>query len=130
MINIKIPADDKRTLIRTYLELLNIVNPNPDNKLTEGEVKLLTEFILLPEKYSYQRFSRYAKPLILKTLKEVWDWELSPINLNSKIYELVNKGYIWRDEDGVLYIKEYLIKSAKLLDSRKITIEFNDSKAN
>ncbi len=71
MINIKIPADDKRTLIRTYLELLNIVNPNPDNKLTEGEVKLLTEFILLPEKYSYQRFSRYAKPLILKTLKEV-----------------------------------------------------------
>jgi len=94
MININIPTNDKRTLIRVYLEILNIVNPVPENKLTEKEIKLLTEFILLPPKYSYQRFSRYAKPQVLKSLKELWDWDLTSLNLNTKIYELLNKGYI------------------------------------
>ena len=70
MININIPTDDTRTLIRVYLEILNIINPNPNNKLTDGEIKLLTEFLLLPEKFSYQRFSRYAKPVVVKNLKE------------------------------------------------------------
>ena len=130
MININIPTDDTRTLIRVYLEILNIINPNPNNKLTDGEIKLLTEFLLLPEKFSYQRFSRYAKPVVVKNLKEYWGWDLSPINLNSKIYGLLDKEFIWRDEDGVLYIKDYLLKSVKLLESNKITIEFNASKAN
>jgi len=70
MVNINIPSNDTRTLIKTYLKILNVVNPNDANILTEGEIKILTEFIILPDKYSYQRFSRYAKPLVLKNLHE------------------------------------------------------------
>lgn len=128
MITINLPKDDTRSLIAAYLEILNIVNSQSHTKLTDGEIKLLVEFLLLPEKYSYQRFSRYAKPTILKALKEVHDWELSTVNLNSKIYELVGKGYIWRDTDGVLYLKDFLIKSTKkLLEDKKILIKFDDS---
>jgi len=115
MINLNIPSKDPREALRIYLEILNIINPDTNTKLTEGEIKLLIEFILLPEKYSYQRFSRYAKPQVLKALEDVYAWKLTPINLNTKIYELVNKNYIWRDDDGVLYLKEYLIDSAKKL---------------
>lgn len=126
MIEINIPADDSRTVISRYLEILNIINTEPDKKLTDGEIRLLTEFILLPEKYSYQRFSRYAKPLVINNLKKYYDWDLRPINLNTKIYELVGKGYIWRDEDGVLYLKEFLIStSKKLIEFKKIGISFH-----
>jgi len=128
MVNINIPSNDTRTLIKTYLKILNVVNPNDANILTEGEIKILTEFIILPDKYSYQRFSRYAKPLVLKNLHEFQGWKVTPVNLNSKIYELLNKGYLWRDEDGVLYLKEFLIQGAKNLADSKIVIHFNDSK--
>lgn len=128
MITINLPRNDQRSLISTYLDILNIVNPEVNNKLTEGEVKLLTEFLILPEKYSYQRFSRYAKPVVLKNLEELYGWKLSGVNLNSKIYELVSKGYIWRDVDGVLYVKEFLLKSiSKLLEDNKIVINLNDN---
>lgn len=125
MININIPTDGKRSMISAYLEILNIVNPNPTSKLTEGEIRILIEFLLLPEKYSFQRFSRYAKPEVLENLKKYYTWDLTKLNLNSKIYELIDKGYIWRDTDGVLYIKEYLINSIKNLEDRKIMINFN-----
>lgn len=94
MININIPSDDKRSVISAYLEILNVVNPVPTSKLTEGEIKILSEFLLLPEKYSYQRFSRYAKPQVLANLKKFYTWDLTKLNLNSKIYELIDKGYI------------------------------------
>jgi len=117
MVQISIPTkeNDTRPLIHKYLEILNIVNPDSSKKLTDKEILVLAEFLLLPEKYSYQRFSRYAKPQVLSLLKTLYDWDLSVINLNTKIYELVSKGYIWRDTDGVLYLKEYLIKSIELL---------------
>lgn len=128
MININFKGDDTRSLICKFLDILGTVNPIKSNVLTEKEVLLLTEFLLLPEKYSYQRFSKYAKNHIIQNLKDKYDWNLDKINLNSKIYGFIDKGYVWRDIDGVLYLKEYLIKSVKeFLESKKILITFNAS---
>ena len=109
--------------MHTYFRILNAVNPDENSQLTEAEIKLLTEFILLPEKYSYQRFSRYAKPIVLESLKVLYDWKLTSVNLNSKIYELINKKFLWRDIDGVIYIKKWILESTnKLLKDRQILI--------
>lgn len=112
-----------RAMMHTYFRILNAVNPDENSQLTEAEIKLLTEFILLPEKYSYQRFSRYAKPIVLESLKVLYDWKLTSVNLNSKIYELINKKFLWRDIDGVIYIKKWILESTnKLLKDRQILI--------
>lgn len=119
-------GDDSRSLIQTYLYILNVINPKKDKILTEGEVNILTEFILLPEKYYYQRFSKYGKALVLKNLKESHQWELRVANLNTKIYELIDKEYLWRDEDGVIYIKKWILDlTEKLLKDKEMLLTFH-----
>lgn len=95
---IKIPKlteyDDSRSLILTYFKILNVINPKASTILTDNEIRVLTEFTLLPEKYSYQRFSKYAKPVIIQSLKLQYNWTLTPANLNTKIYDLIGKEYL------------------------------------
>lgn len=60
--------DDSRALTTLLLRILNTINPDTSKVLTQKEIKTLTEFLLLPERYKYQRFSRYAKPVVSKSL--------------------------------------------------------------
>lgn len=92
------------------MEFLNAINPLPTAVLADTETRVLAEFLLLEEKFKYNRFSKVAKRKVLERLEEKYDWKLSPINLNTKIYSLISKDFLARDEDGIIFIKPYLIK--------------------
>lgn len=121
---------DKRSLYHKFLMVLSSIMKNePIYFITPHEVYLLTELLLLPEKYKYARFSSPAKKYLMRMLKEQYDLSVSPQNLNTKIYALIDKGFIWRDEDNVLYLSDTLTKFATKvermdLDKVKINIDF------
>lgn len=125
---IRIPYSLERTqIVLKLLELLNQVQPNPEKRTTETENKLIAEFLLLPEsKFKHQRFSLLAKKRVVQALKEKYGWAVSRENMNNKIYTLIEKGIITRDEDNILYIASPIVRSystlVEALDSKQ---EFN-----
>ena len=133
--NIKIPTplqkaiheDMDRALVITYLKVLNALNTNVSSLLTANETIILTEFLLLPSKYRYYRFSKHAKPKVVEALREKHGMEkMGVLNLNNYISALVKKGYIWRDEDGVKYIKKAILLGVKeVLDSKSLNLVFD-----
>lgn len=87
---------------------------------------ILREFILLPPKFDYFRFSSLAKSEVLKALSSK-GFKISRSNLNNRIYDLVDKSYVKRDADKVLYLSPFLetIKKSLSKDSFEMTIVFN-----
>lgn len=120
---VKFDKLDEETFLDKLLDVINLLSPE-DNRMSPLEKKVLTLFILLPEeRFKYQRFSTLAKSKVLK-LAEERNWKLSHINLNNKIYGLVQKGFLRRDEDKVIYIPEYILKAHKEFIKNK-TYEVN-----
>lgn len=107
---------------------LSLISTLISTRLTNIELTVLKEFILLPPKYQYAPFSSPAKRKVLSSLKEKGiDFSLS--NLNNRIYSLIDKGFIRRDEDSVLYLSSHIIKvinSFKSKNSLEINITFVD----
>jgi len=133
----KIHNEDRRIIVHRFLELLSTLNPDPTKVLTPSEITMFTEFLLLPEKYKYQRFSRPAKDYVRQVLQEEFNMKLSKVNMNNKIYSIRDKGYIYTDTDRCMYIKVYLIQAIqRLLDTLdaqqpyKIVIEFGSKGRN
>jgi len=79
--------------------------------LSEAEIRLLAEFILLPEKFSYQRFSKHAKDKVLTQCRE-HGWDITRVNLNNKLYSMIGKGILRRDDDSVIYIQTSVLEGA------------------
>lgn len=119
---IKFPPSDERHLLKVYFQLLNVAQPDSSKALSEGEIRILSEFILLPEKFKYQRFGRIAKKKVIESLKEYYDWTISSLNINNRIYSMIDKEYLWRDEDSVIYVSKSILQGAQ-----KLLAEFNDS---
>jgi hypothetical protein len=103
--HIAINNQTDRDFYRNYLTIVNFaLSSRKEMQLTETELNLLVEFLLLPEKFKYTRFSTLGKSKVAKTVKELFDWYLSRININNKIYSMVEKGFLRRDDDGVIYL--------------------------
>jgi hypothetical protein len=100
-------------------DLLNSVLVAEEEELTSTEIKVLTEFLMLPrEKFSYQRFSSAAKKRVIKSLNELEGWKLSPENLNNKIYSMIEKKFLRRDTDQVIYLAKHIkLLAYKILDA-------------
>jgi hypothetical protein len=124
----------KLSLKDTYRKVFHILNAFQDKmdvKLTDSEIDLLAEFLILPRKrFEYQPFSTLAKNKVIESVRER-GWKLSRENINNKIYSLVIKGYLWRDADSVVYLKphikklvEQLRKSIEIDAKYSFTIEF------
>lgn len=85
-------------------------------QLTDLEILLINIIVHLPDKFKYAPFSIPAKKYIRKLALEQWEWNLSPINLNNRLYSLRDKGIINHDVDGVMYftpVYEKIIKEIK-----------------
>lgn len=85
-------------------------------QLTDLEILLINIIVHLPDKFKYAPFSIPAKKYIRKIALESWEWNLSPINLNNRLYSLRDKGIINHDADGVMYFTpmyERIIKEIK-----------------
>ena len=115
MIKFKIKEHDSRALIIKYLKLLSLVTDGKMPPISEKEAMFLSEALHLPEKFKYNRFSDAAKKHVKQQLKERYNWKVTGVNLNNKIYTLRDKGFIVNDEDGVRMIAKTLTKSAVAL---------------
>jgi hypothetical protein len=99
---------------RTYFSLLQFALAK-NKQLSELEIELLILFLSLPERFKYHRFSTLAKNKVIETAQEEMNWKLSRINVNNKIYSMIEKGVLVRDEDGVIYLNKQVQKGIDLL---------------
>lgn len=116
----------KMTKLNALLKLLgfyNYIQPNASNVLTPSEMELLAVFCTLPEKYRHSMFSIQGKKKATGIYQEIFGKTLSGVNLNNKIYCLLDKGFLHRDEDKVIYIKPFLLSSInKMNEDNKIQL--------
>lgn len=87
----------KEFLLR-FFELYNVLQKD-EKKLTDSEARLLTEILLLPEKYKYSRLSTSARRVLLDTVRET-GWKLSYQGLTQLVRALTEKGVLIEDADG------------------------------
>lgn len=115
----KYPNLTLRQSVIYFLRFLNAVNPNRATLMTDMEVMFLAEFLILPEKFRYNRFSKVAKRRVIDALKEARQIDVTVSSINPKLYSLVDKGVIKRDDDGVMYIKDYIVNGATAIAKAK-----------
>ena len=99
--------------IKKYLKVLSALSTN--EPLSDLEINILTEFLLLDgDKYKHQRFSSRAKDKVVDALLVKYNLKTQKGNINTKLYLMIGKGYLTRDEDNVIYVKDYIIKASEL----------------
>ena len=117
-----------RQKVAKFIDLLNFVQPE-DSRLSHNEVKLLTEFLILPNsRFQYQRFGPRAKKLVIKNLEQQ-GWKVRYQQVLSYISKIVTKGILYRDEEKVVRIKKSIRPHLdKLLqeDTFNISISLSD----
>lgn len=107
---INYPSLDERSFLKKYLAFYNLLVPEVQ-QLLPSEIDLVTEFALLPDsKFSYQRFGSLAKNKVIEAATEK-GWKLTKLNINNKLYALLDKRFLRRDEDKVIYMPEHLMKA-------------------
>lgn len=89
----------RREFLLKFFDLWNILQKE-EVRLTSKEIVILTEFLLLPDKFKYSRFSTQARRYVLRTVNES-GWNLSQQGLAQLIKALSSKGIIILDSDGV-----------------------------
>jgi len=110
MTTLKYPPLNEREFIRKYLEFTNLRLPT-EQQLMSSEIELIVEFVILPEdKFGYQRFSPLAKTKVKQAFLER-EKIISNININNKIYSLIEKEFLRKDEDKVIYLPTHLLKA-------------------
>lgn len=107
--NIKYPISSEKDFLYIYLTLYNALKPE-EKRLVASEIDMIIGFALLPEeKFQYQRFSTLAKNTVIKN----YDSHLTKVNINNKLYTLLNKEFLKRDEDKVIYLPKHLLATLK-----------------
>lgn len=109
MITFKPKIDSLYDAITFFFHCLD-ANLSPERRATPAELDVLVEFILLPEKFKYYRFSSHAKKAVIKAFKEK-DKHLTMENVNNKIYALLLKEILYKDEDKVVYLDKTIDKA-------------------
>jgi hypothetical protein len=89
----------RREFLLKFFDLWNVLQKE-EVRLTSKEIAILTEFLLLPDKFKYSRFSTQARKYVLRTVNES-GWGLSQQGLTQLIKYLSSKGIITLDSDGV-----------------------------
>lgn len=106
--------NDLRKNLFKMLEVIDCMQPNPNNKTTEKEKMLMVEFFLLDEKrFGVYRFSHRAKESVIEKALEDINWKLTKRNIANKVYSLLDKGLLHRDVDREIFFKPWLFKVAE-----------------
>lgn len=116
----------KMTQIQALIKLFgfyNYIQPKSNNVLTPSEMELLAVFCNLPAKYKHSMFSIQGKRKATENYLELFGKKLSNVNLNNKVYCLLDKEFLYRDEDKVIYLKPFLRKALDdLIDTQKLEL--------
>jgi hypothetical protein len=100
----------QREYLYKLFEIIDVVQIDPNNTTSNTEKKVMVEFYNLPEPFDNYRFSTLGRAEVLKRAPE-GGWELSRQNMNNKIYELLKKGWLFREPDGVIRAKPWIEKT-------------------
>jgi len=104
---INYPPTTEREFLKKYLEFSNTFLPD-EQRLVPSEMELMIEFVLLPPKFDHQRFKSLAKDKVIEAGKHLGkNW--SKLNINNKLYALLDKKFLHRDIDGVIYMPKHFI---------------------
>jgi hypothetical protein len=129
--NIKINDLSHKDFFVTFLRLVNIINSHLGSKdeskmMAEMELQAFVYFLMLPfDKFKHQMFSTLARTKVLKAARDD-GWELNRINLNNKLYSLIQKGFLYRDEDNIVHLDKNLMKALERIHKHKnININFD-----
>jgi DNA-binding MarR family transcriptional regulator len=111
----------KEDFYRLYFNLVNVLQPS--KKLSEKEIDLLTEFLLLEgDKFKHARFAARAKKKVTDTMLSKYDRNISNQYMVMILSNLEKKGYIEKDEDGIKYFnKKHQIVVDKILKEKNYT---------
>jgi len=96
----------------------------PSKRLAPIQLKVLQTTLLLPDKYRYRLFTYATKKYVASLLL------MSVSNLNNRIYELIDKGYLIRDTDKVIYVSPSILKAVdhfKKHSNLTLSFEFKGS---
>lgn len=128
---IKYPISTEKQFLYIYLTLYNALKPE-EKRLVPSEIDMIIGFALLPEeKFQYQRFSTLAKNTLIKN----YDPHLTKVNINNKLYTLLSKEFLKRDEDKVIYLPKHLLTALSAFRKNPTNFQLNlifvdDSKQN
>lgn len=125
---VKYNLADKRAYLRVYLQVVDCMS---SLQTTDSEKEVLIDFLLLPEQYRPFMFSALAKNKVLESYTERGE-TMSMINLNNKIYSLINKKFLVREVDDTIVMRNAILQGAirllKALENGKsyqIIFDFN-----
>lgn len=129
---VKLKAKDEKEFLLQYLELFSAIR-GPSSRLTEMEKELvvITVPMWFEDKYKYQMFSRKGKKRIEKLYEEKGS-EIKSANLTTRISTLLEKKFLIRDAEGIIYLPTHVRKA--LTQYRKegefsVTIHYANSKS-
>lgn len=119
--HISLPNLTPHEFLSSLLQLISALQSSKDKKLNANEIELLVTFLLLPTKFSSYPFSTAGKKKVAAKLS------LSPQLLHQRIYSLLKKGYLLKDEDEVILLPKFLTSLLKKFvssSSLPLTITF------
>ena len=115
----------KAEIANKFFHILNAAQPAPEKRMTDREIQMLSAFVTLPPKFDYYRFSDVAKAKVQKQLLED-GWKVSRPSMNAKVYSLIEKEILWRDEDRVVYVSKYILTVLrKIFEAIELDKPFN-----
>ncbi len=95
---------------RKFFELYNVLQTNPKNKLRDREIDIISEMIILHDKYKFKLFKLEGKYELIKRINERHGVILTITNVNTQMSELKKKGVIIEQEDRMRYINPSILK--------------------
>lgn len=107
---------DPKEFYTTYIDMLDWLYSDAETTLTNREKDVLVEFMLLEDKFKYNRFGTQARKKVQNKL------EVSYSNLQRQLGVLKDKGYIYKDADGIDCLKETL---NAMIGVDNLKLEFN-----
>lgn len=111
---------DKRAFFLWFIKLLEMSQVK-EKTLTTTERNILVEFMLLPEKYKYDRFSTKARNKVKEIVQTQNNHKYHKTWLGTTLSSITKKGYIYRGVEDSLYLATTL---EKILNLQELEINF------
>lgn len=101
-------------------EMVNCMQSNKEKKLTDAEVKVITEFLILDSTHEHDRFSLRSKRQVIKNL-ETKGWKIVNHGINIHLSHLKKKGVVTTNSEKIKVLHPKLNEAFK---NKKLTFTF------
>lgn len=110
----KVNSDNQQEFFYSALRVTGLFSPK-EKSITDAEADLLSRFMALPSTHRFYPFSFKARKLV----SESYSPKISKQNLSQKVTSLLEKGYLFRDEDNFI---DYNPVLKKILDTKEFNV--------